>query len=40
MLVSEKDLVINALPYEVSHLGLLFYFFFYDGVGTGVLPVG
>ncbi len=40
MLVSEKDLVINALPYEVSHLGLLFHRILQDGVGTGVVPVG
>ena len=40
MLVGEKDLVINALPYEVSHLGLLFHRILQDGVGTGVVPVG
>src|SRR6516165_4708965 len=40
MLVSEKDLVINALPYEVSHLGLLFHRILQDGVGAGVVPVG
>jgi len=40
MLVSEEDLVINALPYEVSDLGLLFHRVLQDGVGTGVVPVG
>jgi phenylacetate-CoA ligase len=40
MLVTEEDLVINALPYEVSHLGLLFHRILQDGVGAGVVPVG
>jgi phenylacetate-CoA ligase len=40
MLLSERDLVINALPYEVSHLGLLFHRILQDGVGAGVVPVG
>jgi len=40
MLVSGEDLVINALPYEVSHLGLLFHRILQDGVGAGVVPVG
>lgn len=40
MAVSESDLVINALPYEVSHLGLLFHRILQDGVGAGVVPVG
>jgi phenylacetate-CoA ligase len=40
MLVSERDLVIDALPYEVSHLGLLFHRILQDGVGAGVVPVG
>jgi len=40
MLVSEEDLVINALPYEVSYLGLFFHRILQDGVGAGVVPVG
>lgn len=40
MNISEKELVINALPYEVSHLGLLFHRILQDGVGAGVVPVG
>ncbi|MBI4488255.1 MAG: hypothetical protein HY694_04160 [Deltaproteobacteria bacterium] len=40
MAISEKDLVINALPYEVSYLGLLFHRILQDGVGAGVVPVG
>lgn len=40
MKIGEKDLVINALPYEVSHLGLLFHRIVQDGVGAGVVPVG
>jgi phenylacetate-CoA ligase len=40
MSISNRDLVIIALPYEVSHLGLLFHRILQDGVGAGVVPVG
>lgn len=40
MTIGEKDFVINALPYEVSYLGLLFHHILQDGVGAGLVPVG
>jgi phenylacetate-CoA ligase len=40
MTVGDKDLVINALPYEVSYLGFLFHRILQDGVGAGMVPVG
>jgi phenylacetate-CoA ligase len=40
MTIGRKDLVINALPYEVSYLGFLFHRILQDGVGAGVVPVG
>jgi len=40
MAIGEKDFVINALPYEVSYVGLLFHRILQDGVGAAVVPVG
>jgi len=40
MTIGEEDFVINALPYEVSYLGLLFHRILQDGVGAGLVPVG
>ena len=40
MTIGAKDFVINALPYEVSYLGLLFHRILQDGVGAGLVPVG
>ncbi|MFQ5683296.1 MAG: phenylacetate--CoA ligase family protein [Candidatus Binatia bacterium] len=40
MIISEEQVVINALPYEMSDIALLFHRILQNGVGAGVVPVG